>query len=122
MHADRSSTGDRRANGSASPLHIAEKKRVVLGDVGFEEGLRVRRVGIPPPDEHACRRLGEAERACQRRDLGAGARSHPPRALVHVRDSRARVGRYSQAPCPRPITSPTTTSSSSSSATGSASI
>ena len=37
VHADRLPVGDRRADRRARRLHVAEEKRVVLEDVGFEE-------------------------------------------------------------------------------------
>ena len=53
-----------RRNGSCSGMSASRNARAL------------RRVGIPPPDEHACRRLGEAERACQRRrPRGGGTES-----------------------------------------------
>ena len=76
VHADRLPVGDRCADRRARRLHVAEEERVVLEDVGFEERPALRRVGISPPDEHACRRLARGRaRLPAPRPRGGGTES-----------------------------------------------
>ena len=75
--------GDGGVDRLARRGHVPERERVVQRLFAGEKRPRLRGVGVPAPDEHACRDLADAELLSESRGVPVRARTDRPGALLH---------------------------------------
>ena len=83
VDADPLPGGDAGANRLARRGHVTQGKRVVQGLLAGEERSPLGGVGVPAPDENACRDLADAELLSESRNVPVRARTDRPGALLH---------------------------------------